>query len=240
MDEMLRGSSITGGIGFDEAVRQGAVKIIDNGPFEPLHQTSSSYRPDDTYSPHRWFVDDKIAWPTLSGRQQFYIDHPWYAEMGEMLPVHKDPPAARSGLPLRLTGGHTRWSIHAIWRDHPLMLRLERGEPVGFVSPSDAAPRRILDGDRIRIRNEAGAFECMAKISSSVRPGQVIVYHAWEPYQFAGWRGQQEPVVAPWKALHMAGGYGQIHYRMYYAAPGHAPRGAAIDVERVGSREEAT
>ena len=32
---------------------------------------------------------------------------------------------------------------------------------------------------------------------------------------------QQEPVAAPWKALHLAGGYGQIHYRMSwgYAAP---------------------
>jgi ethylbenzene hydroxylase subunit alpha/complex iron-sulfur molybdoenzyme family reductase subunit alpha len=61
----------------------------------------------------------------------------------------------------------------------------------------------------------------------------VIVYHAWEPYQFRGWHGPQEPVEAPWKALHLAGGYGQIHYRMYYAAPSHTPRGVAVEVERV-------
>jgi len=46
--------------------------------------------------------------------------------------------------------------------------------------------------------------------------------------------------VAPWKALHMAGGYGQIHYRMYYAAPGHGPRGAPIEIERVESQREAS
>jgi DMSO reductase family type II enzyme molybdopterin subunit len=238
MDKMLRGTSMVEGIGFDDAVKVGAVKITKQGPYEPLHQTASDYDPNDTYAPHGWFVDQKLAWPTLSGRQQFYIDHPWYEELGEVLPVHKDPPAMRSGLPLRLTGGHTRWSIHAIWRDHDLMLQLQRGEPVAFVSPSDATPRGIEDGDRIRIRNQAGAFEAHAKIAPGAQPGQVIVYHAWEPYQFPDWKGQQEPVVAPWKALHMAGGYGQIHYRMYYAAPGHGPRGAPIDIERVGGPRE--
>jgi nitrate reductase alpha subunit len=240
MDRMLRMSTITEGIGFDEAVRLGAIKITKSGPFEPLHQTSSDYSPDDTYTPHRWFVEDKMAWPTLSGRQHFYIDHPWYAEVGEVLPVHKDPPFARSGLPLRMTGGHTRWSIHAIWRDSDLMQRLERGQPVIFIGASDAGSRGVRAADMVRVRNESGAFEAMAKVAPGVQPGQVIIYHAWEPYQFKGWRGQQEPVVAPWKALHMAGGYGQIHYRMYYGAPGHGPRGAPVEVERVGTaREEA-
>jgi nitrate reductase alpha subunit len=130
--------------------------------------------------------------------------------------------------------------VHAIWRDHDLMLRLQRGEPVAFLSPPDAAARAVMDGDRVRVRNDSGAFETLAKVAPGVQPGQVIIYHAWEPYQFKGWHGQQEPVVAPWKALHMAGGYGQIHYRMYYAAPGHGPRGAPIEVERVSAREEAT
>jgi len=88
------------------------------------------------------------------------------------------------------------------------------------------------------VRNESGAFQAMAKVAPSVQPGQVIIYHAWEPFQFNGWHGQQEPVVAPWKALHMAGGYGQIHYRMYYGAPSHGPRGAPVEVERAGGTQE--
>jgi nitrate reductase alpha subunit len=215
------------------------LRVVKPGSFAPLHQTASDYQRDDTYAPHRWFVDGKVAWPTLTGRQQFYLDHPWYVEAGEALPVHKDPPGARSGLPLRLNGGHTRWSVHAIWRDHELMLRLQRGEPVCFLSRNDAAARGIQDGDRVNVRNASGAFEVQAKLSSSVRPGQVIVYHAWEPYQSPGWRGQQEPVEAPWKPIHLAGGYGQLHYRMYYSAPGHAPRGAPVEVERIAPRSEA-
>jgi hypothetical protein len=67
----------------------------------------------------------------------------------------------------------------------------------------------------------------------------VIVYHAWEPYQFPGWKGQQDPVESPWKAIHLAGDYGQLHYRMYYGAPSHGPRGTPIELERIGTARAA-
>jgi nitrate reductase alpha subunit len=235
MDDILRASPSVGKIGAEEALRLGAVPIIGPARPTPIYATSSDYDPNDTHWPHRWMWEDKVAWPTLTGRQQFYLDHPWYLEAGEALPVHKDPPLHRSDLPLRLNGGHTRWSIHAIWRDHALMLRLQRGEPACFMSPVDCDPRGIRDGDRVRVRNQAGAFEALVKVAPGVQPGEVIIYHAWEPYQHAGWKGQQEPVEAPWKALHLAGGYGHIHYRMFYGSPGHAPRGAPVGVERVAA-----
>ena len=140
---------------------------------------------------------------------------------------------ARSRFPLRINGGHTRWSIHAIWRDHALMLRLQRGEPVllprarGLRAARDPRrrPRARLQRRR-RLRGDARSWR------PASQPGEVIIYHAWEPYQFKDWRGQQEPVEAPWKAIHLAGGYGQLHYRMFYSSPGHAPRGAPVEVER--------
>jgi DMSO reductase family type II enzyme molybdopterin subunit len=233
MDDIFRASPSVGKMGAEEALRIGAVPIIGPARPTPIYATSSDYDPEDTHWPHRWFVEDKVAWPTLTGRQQFYIDHPWYMEAGESLPVHKDPPGARSRFPLRINGGHTRWSVHAIWRDHALMLRLQRGEPVCFLSPRDCEPRGIGDGDGVRVFNDAGAFEANAKVAPGVQPGEVIIYHAWEPHQFRGWKGPQEPVEAPWKAIHLAGGYGQIHYRMFYSSPGHAPRGAPVEVERL-------
>ena len=42
--------------------------------------------------PLRDFVEKKRPYPTLTGRQQFYIDHPWFLELGEELP---DPQGAR-------------------------------------------------------------------------------------------------------------------------------------------------
>jgi nitrate reductase alpha subunit len=83
------------------------------------------------------------------------------------------------------------------------------------------------------VYNDIGAFVIRVKISPTVPPGQVIVYHAWEHYQFDGWRSSQEPVASPWKPAHLVGDYGQLHYRMFYAAPSHGPRGTAVDVQRV-------
>ena len=39
-------------------------------------------------------VERRAPWRTLTGRQQFYLDHPWFLDFGEALPVYK--PQARS------------------------------------------------------------------------------------------------------------------------------------------------
>jgi len=237
IDAIMSSSPSVGNISGKDALAMGAVPMVADARPTPIYATYSDFDPEDTTWPHQWFVDKKIAWPTLTGRQQFFIDHEWYVEAGEQLPIHKDPPSARSKFPLRINGGHNRWSIHAIWRDHELMLRLERGEPVCFMNPDDCERRGIGDFDRIRVYNQAGEFESLVKLSKGTQPGEVIIYHAWEPYQFKDWKGQQEPVEAPWKAIHLAGGYGHIHYRMFYGSPSHAPRGAPVEVERVGAAD---
>ncbi len=233
LDYMLANTRSTGGISFEEASKTGLAPIVDvKGDPNPLYSVATDYQPGRTLYPHADFIEKKKVWPTFSGRQQFLIDHPWYEEVGERLPVHKEAPKAGGDYPLRLTGGHTRWSIHATWRDSALMLRLQRGEPACWISSADAGSRGLADGDRIRVYNDNGEFEAVAKVAASVQPGQLVMYHAWEPYQFKNWKGQAEPVAAPWKALHLAGGYGQIHYRMIYGAPSHAPRGGTVEVER--------
>jgi anaerobic selenocysteine-containing dehydrogenase len=233
LDWILRRTESSGNKGFAEAEKLGMLPVVAaEGRPHSLYALGTDHRPGRTLYPHARFVENKEAWPTLSGRQQFLIDHPWYEEVGETLPVHKEPPQAGGNHPLRLTGGHTRWSIHATWRDSELMLRLQRGEPVVWVSVDDADARGISDQDRVRVFNDVGEFEAVAKVASNVQPGQLIIYHAWEPYQFNGGKGQQEPVAAPWKALHLAGGYGQIHYRSIYGAPGHSPRAQAVDITR--------
>ncbi len=84
-----------------------------------------------------------MPWPTLTRRMQFYIDQKIFFELGEALPVHKDNPAIVGNYPLQLTGGHTRWSIHSIWRDNDMMLGLQQGEPTMWVSAEDA--RLMID-----------------------------------------------------------------------------------------------
>ena len=217
--------------GMYDLADSGLLPIVkaSGGP-DPLYAVGTDYRPDRTLYPHARFVEDKEVWPTFSGRQQFLLDHPWYEEAGEALPVYKEPPQAGGDYPLRLCGGHTRWSIHGTWRDTELMLRLQRGEPAVWIAKQDAEQRGIADGDRIRVYNDVGEFEAVAKLAASIPPGAPLIYHAWEPYQFKNWKGPQEPVPSPWKALHLAGGYGQLHYRGIYLAPGHSPRAQAVEI----------
>ncbi len=231
MEYILRISSTTRGYTWADARKRGALPIRDIGRYGPHNAICSDFRPGDVVYPQQWFVEKKQPWPTLTGRQQFLIDHPWYVEAGEALPVHKEPPEAGGRYPLRLTGGHTRWSIHAIWRDQRHMLQLQRGEPVMYMNSDDARRRGIRDHDWVRVFNDTGEFFIRVKPSPAVQPGQVIIYHAWENHQFRNWAQSQDAVPSPWKPLHVAGGYGHIRYRMFYAAPSHTPRGTAVEVE---------
>ncbi len=90
--------------------------------------------------------------------------------------------------------------------------------------------RRPRPGPRLQRRRlvrhprEAGGRSCS--------PAQVVIYHAWENHQFQDWMQSQVAVPSPWKPLHLAGGYGHIRYRMFFAAPSHGPRGTTVEVER--------
>ena len=64
------------------------------------------------------------------------------------------------------------------------MLRLQRGAPVIYLNTADARRRGVADGDEVEVRNDIDSFRIQARVLPSVRPGQVIVYHAWENYQF--------------------------------------------------------
>src|SRR4030042_4444670 len=138
--------------------------------------------------------------------------------------AHKAPPQAGGDYPLWLTGGPPRWSIHAMWRANRLMLRLQRGEPVAYINAQDARRRGIEEHDLVSVYNDVGGFKVHAKISPSVQPGQVVVYHAWEPYQFEGWMGSQTVVASPLKPLHWVGDWYHFTYRPILGQPTHISR----------------
>lgn len=235
MDYIFERSEVLNGTTWDEAIQRGVVPVERNGPYSPFNNMCTDVDFSRPLHPNAWQVEGKESWPTLTGRQQFHLDHEWYMAAGEALPVHKDPPAAGGNYPLRMTGGHTRWSIHAIWRSESTLLRLQRGEPLMYLNKGDASARKLVDNDRIRVFNDIGAFECIVKIGPSVQPGQTVIYHAWENFQFKGHRGQQEPIPSPWKSLHLVGDYGQLHYRALYGAPNFGPRGIAVEIEKASA-----
>ena len=87
---------------------------------------------------------------------------------------HKEPVAPGGKYPFRLTGGHTRWSMHSIWRAND-------------AAPAPSARRagglHLREGRRERaastttttsgVYNDVGGFEIRAKVSPAVQPGRV-------------------------------------------------------------------
>jgi len=194
-------------------------------------------RPGETISPHTWHTEHKTPWATLSGRIQFYIDHPWYLELGEQLPTHKPPPKVGGDHPIVLTGGHARWSIHATWRTDPTMLRLQRGEPCLWMSDEDARARGISDHDRVEVSNDLGRFVTRARPTPTVMPGQAVMYHGWENQQFEGGMGYRNVQGTPLKPLELVGDHPYMKPVTGLRQPGQSDRDTRVEIRRL---EEAT
>ena len=191
--------------------------------------------PGEPVVPLTWHTERKDPYPTLTRRIQFLIDHELFRELGEDLPVHKDPPPAGGDYPLKLTGGHARWSIHSDQVDETLLLQLQRGGPLMFMSAKDALSREIRDGDTVEVSNDVASFQVQAGVSPAVRPGQVIIYHAWENYQFEGWRHFKSVMASPMNPVELAGDYFQIRPITMSNYPGFSDRGTRVEVRRAGA-----
>jgi complex iron-sulfur molybdoenzyme family reductase subunit alpha len=146
---------------------------------------TSDIEDGEPYVPWQDFVQEKNPWPTVTGRQQYYVDHDWFLELGEQLPTHKEGPEGMGGdYPMEYNTPHGRWSIHSTWRDNETLLRLQRGEPVVYLHPEDAEERGIEDGDTVEVFNDLSSVELQAKIYPSSQRGTARMYFAWERFQF--------------------------------------------------------
>jgi len=123
-----------GGIGWGDLKARGFERYSGLG-FDFINiGNATDIEPGRTITANTWHTEKKLPWPTLARRLQFYIDHPFYLELGEELPVHKDPPKMGGNYPLQMTCQHARRSIHASWGDQANLLRLQRGEPLVILS----------------------------------------------------------------------------------------------------------
>lgn len=57
------------------------------------------------------------------------------------------------------------------------------GVPMLDIHATDAAARGIADGDRVRVHNDRGSLELVARLSERVRPGLVTVPFGWWMHQ---------------------------------------------------------
>ncbi|MGC9271184.1 nitrate reductase subunit alpha [Acidiphilium sp.] len=199
-------------------------------------------------------VHELIPWRTLTGRQQIYQDHLWMRAFGEGLCVWRPPIDTRSISPMieeRNANGkdlvlnfitpHQKWGIHSTYTDNLLMLTLNRGGPVVWISEIDAKTVGIVDNDWIEAYNANGALVARAVVSQRVPEGMTLMYHAQEKTvntpgsKLTGQRGGIHNSVTRTvlKPTHMIGGYGQLAYGFNYYGPVGSNRDEFVIVRKL-------
>ena len=206
-------------------------KIISSPTWSGLESEKVSYNAGYTN------VHELIPWRTLTGRQQFYLDHPWMIAFGEGLTSYRPPvdlktvnemidrkPNGHKEISLNFITPHQKWGIHSTYTDNLLMLTLNRGGPVIWLSEDDAKSAGIADNDCVELFNSNGAIAARAVVSQRVNPGMVMMYHAQEKIintpgaEITGTRGGIHNSVTRivTKPTHMIGGYAQFSYGFNY------------------------
>ncbi len=201
------------------------------------------------YSAFTINVEHLKPWHTLTGRQHFYIDHDWIAELGEQLPVYRPPldmhrlfndsivgstaPTGAAGsqgraeVAVRYLTPHSKWSIHSEYQDNLMMLSLSRGGPTIWMSPQDADKIDVRDNDWIESYNRNGVVVARAIVSHRMPEGTVYMYHAKDRTinvpiaETSGLRGGTGNSLTRilLKPTHLIGGYAQLSFAFNYLGP---------------------
>ncbi|MEN2989386.1 nitrate reductase subunit alpha [Tistrella sp. BH-R2-4] len=203
-------------------------------------------------------VHELIPWRTLTGRQQLYQDHLWMRAFGEGFCVYRPPIDTRSVAPvihakddgnpqvvLNFITPHQKWGIHSTYSDNLMMLTLNRGGPVVWMSEVDAARGQIVDNDWVEVYNTNGALVARAVVSQRMKQGTLYMYHAQEKIvntpgsKITGQRGGIHNSVtrAITKPTHMIGGYVQQSYGFNYYGTVGSNRDEFVIVRRMDKVE---
>jgi nitrate reductase alpha subunit len=133
-------------------------------------------------------------------------------------------PNGNAEIVLNFITPHQKWGIHSTYSDNLMMLTLNRGGPVVWLSEDDATKAGIVDNDWVELFNANGAIAARAVVSQRVNPGMVMMYHAQEKIintpgsEITGMRGGIHNSVTRivLKPTHMIGGYAQLSYGFNY------------------------
>ena len=221
------------GTSLDTLREKGYMRFLNWGMGPMSYSQAADIKMDETHTAFKYHTENKVPYPTLTRRAQFYIDHDWFMEAGEALPCHKDNPPQGGDYPFEMTSGHNRWSIHSMNITNKILLQTHRGRPHLVMNDADAARLDISDEEEVEVRNDLGTFIVPVKLSGTVRPGQVVSYNGWEPYQYKTWKGASdlEPGMVKW--LHFAGGYGHLRYWPFQWQPVPFDRGVRVNIAKL-------
>ncbi|MEJ6784959.1 nitrate reductase subunit alpha [Aminobacter sp. Piv2-1] len=207
-------------------------KIISSPTWSGIESEDVSYNAGWTN------VHELIPWRTVTGRQQLYQDHEWMRAFGEGFVTWRPPldlktvgAEARRSLAegekhvvLNFLTPHQKWGIHSTYTDNLLMLTLNRGGPVVWISEIDAQKAGLVDNDWVEVFNINGVITARVVVSQRMKEGSMFMYHAQEKIvntpgsQITGKRGGIHNSVTRTvlKPTHMIGGYAQLAYGFNY------------------------
>ena len=206
------------------------------------------------YSPFVINIEEKVPFRTLTGRAQFYLDHPWMQDFGEQLPLFR-PPLDMTGLGttaverepgqeliLNYLTPHSKWSIHSTYSETLTMLTLFRGGEAIWINDEDARKIDVNDNDWLECFNVNGVVMAKAVVSPRIPTGKAFMYHAQERLintpgsKLSGQRGGTHNSVTRImvKPTHMIGGYAQLSYGFNYYGPVGSQRDEMIIVRKAG------
>jgi DMSO reductase family type II enzyme molybdopterin subunit len=232
-------SSVAANTSIDELKTNGIAKYADIGS-QGIQENlfNSDWKGEGIINTLTDFTEKKHRYPTYTGRQQYYIDHEWFVNAGEALPSHLEAPKGGGDHPFQLISCHARWSIHSVWRDTPLMLKLQRGEPTIYLNPKDMDEMGISDGAWAKLSNDYDTIRMRAKASTMVRPRVAYYFHAWEPHQFPDHKSYKFLIPGLMNPMHWAGGQDQLGWYFGHYSPGTHVQDTRINVEPWNPEEQ--
>lgn len=149
--------------------------------------------------PRGGHIERLEPWPTLTGRQHFYLDHDWLLELGEHLPTYRPPldlgalrgdgaAASEHGpgelrVTVRYLTARDEWSIRAEQDDgRPERAGLSPVWPMtpgtgsaAWLAESDAERLDIAEGDWVEVGNPRGRVRARALVSPRLTAGTVYL-----------------------------------------------------------------
>jgi anaerobic selenocysteine-containing dehydrogenase len=134
--------------------------------------------------PRHWAPFAAGGFPTPSGRCEFYSERAAQAGL-DPLPGYTPPresaegdPALARRHPLAFLSPPARNFLNSTFGNLPVG-REPDAEPRAEIHPDDAAPRGIVDGAWLRLRNDRGSLRLRARVTEDVRPGVVVAQSIW-------------------------------------------------------------
>lgn len=151
------------GMDFDELMERGWMRLSVPETFAPFAEGN---------------------FPTPSGKCELFSET--LAKQGiDPLPVYVAPresvqtaPELARRYPLAIISPPAHNFLNSSFANLPTFVKAEK-EPFLDIHPEDAAPRRIAEGDRVRVFNDRGEFKLKARVTDKARPGVVVALSVW-------------------------------------------------------------